>query len=558
MPDMEPLSKVNYLAKYRSYLEYRANLIDLFTLADLPMVDNAPGAGNTNRSIGDIVKLDEFNEYAGYRPISFSVEEVAKFATKTSIITTRTQMEYGKYRKGEVYVAPWGKSYKVVRILEFTNLADHPLIDELTQDEKLAIGNNPFQVVYLTAAKHTEAYRGYNLFTDGKYIFGVDYDETLKPISYIVLSKHGEVPFGIYASINITKEHINNFPDNETSITTTYGRYLVNQILIAGVLDSVDANLAKQIPYMNKLLKYADIEKQYARMVLDGTITVDVASKYLDRALYLGSFGDMCVPGLSRKALSTHPDVKARKKELLEQHKNELDNPSVISKIEDELIAMDKEWLSGDTSMGFFGNESKKFDTHRKKLFLTTGLITDFTKEKGKYNFIPNSILEGWSLDSFADIVNDNRKGTYDRAVSTATNGASTKQVLRSVQNVKTVEDDCGTTEYLHQVLKENTASQFIGVNIVNTQTGELTPLTQDNLKDYIGKEVAMRSVMHCKSRDGYCKKCAGAILESIGQDALGTLVLDLTSVWLNASMKSFHGFKIKTVRVTDLSRFVV
>ena len=49
----------------RKYLLQKANLIDLFTIADLPIVEHSSGKSPINRKIGDLVNYSEYS-YTGY------------------------------------------------------------------------------------------------------------------------------------------------------------------------------------------------------------------------------------------------------------------------------------------------------------------------------------------------------------------------------------------------------------------------------------------------------------------------------------------------------------
>ena len=71
----------------------------------------------------------------------------------------------------------------------------------------------------------------------------------------------------------------------------------------------------------------------------------------------------------------TDPAIKKRKAELIKQYEGQLNDPVIIAKIEDELIAMDKAYMKGDNSLRFYEAQfdSKTFDIWRKKLYITVG-----------------------------------------------------------------------------------------------------------------------------------------------------------------------------------------
>ncbi len=550
----DPESKSKWLTDInkRKFLFKKANLIKLFTVADLPVVENTKGSGNTNRNIGDIVEEEEFN-YRGYEFISFPENEIETLKTQLVIYTTRTQEEYGKYRLNHTYVTPWNLTYRVTAITRYEHLKDHPFLNELTQEQKLEIGSNPFELIKLSQLSIKDQYKGYDLFTDKSYIFGVIYPNNTyandnSEVKYVVLEKYGNPPYGIYQKFILHANEIENH--NGQDITTTYGRYLVNYFALADPFGSV-------ISYINSEIKIPKIESIIAEKIRLKELTTEQGGKYLDNVFFIGSFGEMSVPAFSRKSLTTSPKVKQRKKELLEQYKDQLDNPVIISQIEDELIALDKEWLKGDPSMGYFGDTGKKFNVHRKKQYLIGGLIEDFKKEKGSYEFIPNALSEGWDINSFVTICNEIRKGSYNRGIETAQGGVESKRLMRLLQNLKITGEDCGTTEYLEQVLTNDLLDKYYGRYLLDSD-GKLVILDKANSSRFLNKKVKIRSFMYCKQPDGFCHVCGGSYFKNIGQDVVGVLALELTSTFLTMSMKNMHGSKVETMNIDNLDRYVV
>lgn len=524
----------------RKYLLQKANLIDLFTIADLPIVEHSSGKSPVNRNIGDIVNYSEYS-YTGYNFKHIQHHNLA------NIYVTLYGASYGTYELNKTYVIH-EVSYQVTNIQEFTNLQEHPYINNLSQEEKVDISQSTtYQVVYLERVSSLKQYKGYDLFTDKEYIFGVDYKDEDEP-KYIVLSKYGTPAFEIYDELVLHAGDIENFNDT-TPITTTYGRYIANYFSLANPFGSI-------IPYINKEVTIPAIESIIADKIRTKELTTEQGGKYLDNTFFIGSFGEMAIPGLTRKSLTTSPEVKKRKKELLVKYKDQLDDPVILAQIEDELIKLDKEWLKGDPSMGFYGDTGKKFNIHRKKQYVIGGLIEDFSKEKGKYEFITNSLSDGWDIDSFVTICNEIRKGSYGRGIETAKGGALSKSVLRLMQNLKITGDDCKTTEYLDFILTEELAPKFYGRYII--ENGRLVLLDKNNYKQYINKHVKMRSLMYCKQKDGYCHICAGEYFKNLGQDVIGVLALELTSVFTKMSLKGMHGIKLKTAEISSLNKYII
>lgn len=529
------------------FLFNKANLIDLFTVSKLPEIEIDKDI-RPKRTIGEIVPYSELEMYLSDGAIIHK-----------DLYVGCTDIEYEKF-KNQFYfefatVENTEKYYNFIfNDSGLSNLAYNDIY--LDKIYNVHFTNSNYETITMKAVtsnsgiitfkrvKDVDQYRGYILFTDRYYVYGYCPEKN----GYIVLSEFDTIPYKLYDKFTIEQDDIVSFTKSTPEVTS-YGRVLANYFLIASIFKDL-------IPYKNKEFEFDEIESDITTLILNNKATVESGQKYLDHALFLGSFGEMCVPGLSKKSIQTDPKVVERKKELLEKYKDQLDDPIIISKIEDELLAMDKEWLKDDDSYGFYGSEGKKFHTHRKKQFIMAGVSEDFTKEKGKYSFVENSLSDGWDLNSFDSIVNEIRKGSYERGISTANGGVQSKNILRLLQNVVLTMDDCGTKRTLDFVLTEKNAPLYYGTYIV--VDGKLVNLTKDNASQYIGKLIHKRSFMYCEAKDGYCRTCAGQNYSTLDQDAVGVLALELTSVFTKLSLKAMHGKKLSTIDIKNLDDYVV
>ncbi len=53
--------------------------------------------------------------------------------------TTRVYKEVGKYKAGELYIAPWGDVLKIEEVKTYRKVSDRPFYDEMSDDEKREI-----------------------------------------------------------------------------------------------------------------------------------------------------------------------------------------------------------------------------------------------------------------------------------------------------------------------------------------------------------------------------------------------------------------------------------
>jgi len=230
---------------------------------------------------------------------------------------------------------------------------------------------------------------------------------------------------------------------------------------------------------------------------------------------------------------------------------------SELVKVENAIIAQDRKNLEDDPSMAFYGNDGKKFHTHRKRQYGTLGILETFEKTKGNYDYIPKSLSEGWDIESFVSIANEIRKGTYERGISTANGGLKTKQMIRALQDVDITSNDCHTKRYLVVHLTKDNIKSYLNMNMVNPD-GSMTTLTDKNMSNYLDKTVSFRSVMYCVQPDGYCYACSGKSFENLEFKSIGTQPIDLGSVFLKLSLKAMHGTKIDSFVVDNIDNYVL
>ncbi|MBU0625066.1 hypothetical protein KKF05_01850 [Patescibacteria group bacterium] len=61
--------------------------------------------------------------------------------------TTRASDEVEKYEVGNILKTPWNRIVRVSSIERFNSLADHPFLNELTEQQKEEIGSYSYFVV---------------------------------------------------------------------------------------------------------------------------------------------------------------------------------------------------------------------------------------------------------------------------------------------------------------------------------------------------------------------------------------------------------------------------
>ena len=346
------------------------------------------------------------------------------------------------------------------------------------------------------------------------------------------------------------KSDIVNMTDTEK---TTVGRLVFNEIAL------IDP-FSDKFPYINRLVNLGDgdVINDVNKALAAGEITVAQYKKCLDNLFFITHFTELCCPCLNEKAIQTDPAIAKRKAELYKQYAGQLDDPQVITKIEDELIAMDKNYMKGDTSMRFYGPlGGKSFDLWRKKLYIAVGGIEAFDKDTSKYEFLQNSLEEGQRLEDLPKYGNESRKGSYQRGHETRNGGALTKYIIRAFHDSRVQEDDCGTTKGLKIDFRQQDIKKFKG-RFINLD-GKWTEITDDNINKIPPKTYTMRSPMYCQcKKNGYCYKCMGSVFANLKVEQLAMSVVDISTTFMNAAMKNMHGSKLKLFDIESLDQFIL
>lgn len=347
----------------------------------------------------------------------------------------------------------------------------------------------------------------------------------------------------------ITKGIPVNYTDTKP-LETTIGRVVANYILFADPYGDI-------FPYINTPLRGGKLDGLMSDALVRKRITVDQFYHYVRNVNYFLNSPELVSVNLTEKSLVTDPNVQKRKKELIAELKDQIKagDVSAMSRIESELIKMDKDWLKDDPSLRFM-LKGKYFNNVRKKLLLTTGMVESFGNA-GEYDFVPNSLEEGYTQEAFPSIANEVRAGSYSRARETAKGGEESKFLLRVFQNTRILEEDCGTTKGLEVDIKSYNVSEYEYRNyFTGPKTYEM--LTTEKYGQLIGKRTKFRSPMFCATKGGYCYTCMGGLLKALGTQVLASAVNAVGATFTTSALKSMHNSTVQVVKLGNLDDYLV
>lgn len=333
-------------------------------------------------------------------------------------------------------------------------------------------------------------------------------------------------------------------------IETTVGRVLQNLIMLV-------YPFGDKISYINQRFMPRDIEDIIKEKLVDTPLStterskefiyVDEYIRYSDACLFLSQLCQICVPGVTEKAITAPPGGREYLAGLMDRAVKEgrsLHDPATIADIGQEMEKYDSQYLQGDRSLGFLINKKKDLGIVRKKMFLLYGFDKGFD-ETSDVDFIDRPLSEGIDYSRIDSYINGSRSGSFSRGAETQLAGVSVKEMLRASSNENIAIEDCHTDLGMRITLTEDNISTYRGFYCF--YQGKEIKLDDDNRDMYLGKTVDMRSPAYCRCEGtSRCARCCGPHL-SLHQTGISSAVADMGSVFLNTLMKAMHGKQLVT-----------
>lgn len=358
----------------------------------------------------------------------------------------------------------------------------------------------------------------------------------------------GEPPFAFREKIELKAGDV---PNLTRDITSTYGNVLVNYIALVWPFGN-------KIPYQEGRIGAGKLESLIEPLLTSvpkdpatprdpKLIYVDEYLKFTEAMFALSGYTQLCVPSATERTMTTDPRIPELRAKLLKQYEGRLHDPAIIAKINDELVAMDKEWLKGDPGEGFYLKE-KSYRVVRLKAHLMHGAESGFSDNTTRVNLIENSLSEGWDIENLPAMANSLREGSYNRGALTALGGESVKFFYRILSNSVIVEKDCKTNLGITWTIKDDNWERFVGYWLVKGQTSDNhVLLNESTAKALIGKTVMIRSPMYCRTpHTNFCEKCMGE-KNSRYPNALASSGSDVGSTFMSIFMRAMHGKILST-----------
>ena len=302
---------------------------------------------------------------------------------------------------------------------------------------------------------------------------------------------------------------------NKSQVDTTVGRYIFN-------LHCLTPEIIKHTGYINKTLDKTgmrSLEDRIGNLLLEDKIDHETYIEFINKYQWLGfSMNQFLASTLTSNMLQTPDKVKKKKEELIKNNREELDkgNIEVIDKIEKKLMDDAKKEIEDIPDYEIYASGCRgSYENNYKNSSLIRGAIA--RNNSDEYYISKSNLVDGMKKEdypAYSDLV---VSGSYMRGVQTAEGGYEGKKLSAVGQTVAQGEkgSDCDTEKTLELEITNHNSDLILYRYII--ERGKKVLLTKENIDNYIGKKVKLRSPMYC-TNDKICNICAG---ELYGEDML-------------------------------------
>jgi hypothetical protein len=363
--------------------------------------------------------------------------------------------------------------------------------------------------------------------------------------------------FTIADPITVTPDMIDNVTGSiESNVSTLVANYV---LLIYP--------FGNRIPYVATRFDPYDVldevKKDFRSNVKPGE-TKDPKAYYVEDLLkfgkacfFMSSLTQVCTIGATEKNMTAPDGIEQYKAQLQKEYADRLSDPAALAEMDGKLIDFDAKWREGDEGNDFLMNDKKAIKIVRKKKFLQLGGelgVGDSTKLK----YLGHSLDEGHTLESFPDVNNTMRMGSFARGAETMLGGVEVKNMFRVSGSMNVVlGTDCKSKLGMPRPITLKNKAGYKGYHLVDDKGQTVKIEDEKQLDSFVGKYARFRSPAYCLSaKTDKCEICAGPTL-SATPNALPTSVSNYGSTFMGLSMSQNHG-KVLAVQELDLNDLFV
>lgn len=368
--------------------------------------------------------------------------------------------------------------------------------------------------------------------------------------AYIRSYKPNQKPeLSLYDTVDITY--------NGKKITTTVGRLILNRVLFYQLWNN------RYFHYVNEPITAKVLQKEFkfiAQLMIEKKVSNIDFNRIIDLYQELGlRLSTLTNASVTAEMLLPNEEFNKKKDEMIysgyEKFKK-TGNVLDFQEGEKRAIEFAKKYFEKNPMKQLYDSNNKASWTNDfKQLCITQGVIEK--QIDNSFIIVPESLNSGTKPEHIADTINVGMSSAGSRGLLTARGGALFKELADALQTVYGIDHDCGATT--GEKIKTNDKWELLNRYVIVNKKSIL--ITLDNVDKYLGKEIEIRSPLHCKEgNDCYCSRCLGSsVFEITGQAKvpLGMYVSEIGTGILNAYMKAVHVAGVDLFKIDDLNKFV-
>lgn len=332
------------------------------------------------------------------------------------------------------------------------------------------------------------------------------------------------------------------------------GGLIINRVVVYPVVQ-------EKLSYVDTPITEGKLENLFASRMVERGESKDpekdiLISDYvdcMDRLWFFTGIANLITMASSYKTISAPPGARELADKLIEENKDNLNDPVVIANIMNQLTDLHNKELEGDpVAKRMF---DKKAITARKKLYLMYGETNDFVASLQSKPVL-STMSQGidTSEEVFPKYMNDLRYASYSRGHSTQLSGYGYKILQRSLAGLEVTDTPCNTKKGLFRFITK--PDKIVGRYVFKENKWELIENPEQAGK-YLGKIVSVRSPSYCATTNDneICYMCLGEMYKG-QKNAMNNLAAEFSGELMNLFLKRMHTSGFGLTKIDDVDLF--
>ncbi len=339
-------------------------------------------------------------------------------------------------------------------------------------------------------------------------------------------------------------------PCLKEDIYTSIGIFIANLLTVVYPFNN-------KIDYINNIFTPKVLEAKIPNLLKNGIITVDERDMFINAVSFSLNTNKQFSYSFTKVSATPAPGMGKFKKELRAKYDKEYGPEWIEDEIKalqfvNELKKYDNKYISKDPSYGKILS-GKIVNNSRPRMYMSFGVESGFDNTGKDSTFVIESLSEGYPKDKrkLRAIMNSARKGSYDRGAETQQGGSLVKEMQRASNTLTIKDGDCESKKGLPIDITEKNYKNYKNVYLIEKGISTF----KEDLKDYIGQTVEIRSTQYCKYVDSFCTVCGGKDLEEY-RNGISLLIIASGGVVLNISMSKLHKAAKQLVNF-DITKYI-